>query len=206
MKPIRRLITAVLLFALSVPTALAADPVLVISGSGYYFLVQDSAGKPVLSPFADVVNLEGQLPPPPPPGSNLTQLVQRLTSQVGDPTTAYALAKVYELVREGVENGTINHSRAFEAVSAATDAVLSKQSATEAWAPWRSAVGDELARLHRDGKLSTKADYVRVLGEIESGLSNATSLPGILDRIDLDRLIQLIELIIRLISTFSATE
>ena len=167
-------------------------------------------------------------PTPPPAPSPFEAEVERITRAAltsgGSLTTGAALSSVYSLVADGVANGTITTANALPAVKAATDAVLATQADRASWANWRVSLGDALTTLQASGALSTPKQFSDALRSIATGLNRATgfkgpaaavaklepgnvTLPqalayGILDGIDLAKLIELIKLIVELLKIF----
>lgn len=188
---------------------------LLIVGSNpttYHLVHRDKSGNVTLTKVTQVIQLDGTggpgdpLPPidPTPPTSDpLRSVVQKLTQAVNDPTTARAMAAVYDLVADQLENGGLKEDKAFAAVKAATDLVMTQQQAEKKWEEWRRLVGNEIIKLQQDGRLKTKKEMIAAFRSIEGGLQDVTLQRGILDNINWERLIELIKLIITLISSFS---
>ena len=111
-----------------------------------------------------------------------------------------------------VSDGSIPPDQALGAIKAATNLVLNEMADKEAWGPWRTAVGEALTKLQQEGSLTTKAHYVAAFREIASGLNAATGhnpaslrappANGILDGIDIAKIIELIKLILELLKLF----
>ncbi|GEM_PF-2743959 len=184
----------------------AVADVLLVTKSGYYLLKTGSDGVPYVEQIDQVIKLDepeapGPNPPQPPkdPFEKLKRLASSEAAKVNEPTTRKALAKVYGMVADRIESGDLDYSRAFEAVSAASDAVLGVTDSAEKWAPWRKAVSDEIARLQQQGKLVGKEGTLKALRAIESGLD----VEGLGENIDWERLLKLIELILKILLSFN---
>ena len=208
---------------LAAPVAAAiADDVLIVSKAGYHLLTSDAAGAPVLRPIARVIVLDqAPAPPPSPPGPPLNPVAaesKRLTDAAlargGTKNTGARISAVYGLVASSVNDGSIPLASALQAVKIGTDAALFGQADAAAWAAWRTEVGDQLTKLQQEGSLATKAQYVGVLKDIETGLNASTGFPGvakasllppgegILDGIDIAKIIELIKLLLELFKLF----
>lgn len=148
----------------------------------------------------------------------ITKLAQAAITSGGSKTTGAALSSVYSLVSSGVSDGSIAQDKAFEAVKKASDAVLSIQSDGAKWATFRTEVGKALTALAADGSLTTKAQIAAALQSVANGMNAATGFTGqpaafakagekdagILDGIDVAKLIELVKLIMELLKLFGA--
>lgn len=175
--------------------------------------------------LAEVSTLPNPNPNPiPSPGSPFEQEVERITRAAlaagGTKTTGAAISSAYSFVADAVANGSILPANALPAVRAATDMILSNQADRAAWQVWRTSIGDALTVL----PLTTKEQYVATLRSVSAGMNQATGFspttaqlvdfanakikasalaaPGILDGIDLAKLIELIRLILDLLKMF----
>ena len=170
-------------------------------------------------------------PPVDPDLSPFAQEVQRQTAAVlqagGSKTTGAALSAVYSLVSGGVADGSIAPDKAFSATKAGTDAIMAAQADRDKWTKWRTDMSTALNTLQGQGLLTTKEQIAGVLGDISNGLDKATGntlepravakikaadawafdtvdgkADGILDGIDLAKLIELIKLVMELLKLF----
>lgn len=145
----------------------------------------------------------------------------------GSLTTGAAFSEVYGLVSAGVANGTIDHNRCLEAVNLGTAHILSRSADAKQWSTFELLTRNSLQIFDGQGKLQTKEDYAKVLKEASNGLNRVTghknvgmslltldvSTPGklaaavkangILDGIDLAKLMELIEFIVKLFKLFA---
>lgn len=177
------------------------------------------------------VKLSGGQPSPPnvpptnpPPGnpSPFEAEIERMTRDVlskgGTQTTGAALSSVYSLVADEVLAGRIEPASALPAIKAGTNLVLAKQADAAAWAGWRTSVGDALTQL----PLDTKEQMWSAIRQVANGLNRATGFnvspaelvswgpgrlaiekaDGILDGIDLAKLVELIKAVMELIKLF----
>lgn len=208
--------------------ATAEDVAVLLDNSkpGTYLVTVDAAGVVKAVPLAGVVRVGKPSTPPidPPPHDPtafeeaITKLAQAAITSGGSKTTGAALASVYSLVSSGVSDGSIAPDKAFEAVKKASDAVLSIQSDGAKWATFRTDVGKALTALAADGSLATKAQIAAALQSVANGLNAATGFTGqpaafakldpknagVLDGIDIAKLIELIKLIMELMKLFGA--
>ena len=201
MKPRTALLT---MAAMLVIAATATASILIITSSGYYTLSEDSSGVPVIQKVDQVIRLSGDPDDPtdpPPPTSTYAEL-QRVaaveSAKIDDNTTAKAISEIYKMVGDRVADGSIKPDDSFKAVSSATDAVLKVTGTADKWTAWRGAITNELVKLKQTGKLKTKADHVAALGAVRRGLESK----GLFDNIDLEKLIELIKLIMSIIAMF----
>ena len=185
--------------------------------------------------IVDLTGVTGpEVPAPPPPGTTaFERAIQAQTAGViqagGSKTTAAGISAAYSLVSEAVTKGDIPHAKAFDAVKAATDTVLALQPDNDKWTTWRNDLGKALTTLGSQGHLDTKEQVAGILKEISRGIDLATggSIPkasdfvqmdldnidrgdgkadGILDGIDLQRLMELIKFVIEILKLFGITK
>jgi hypothetical protein len=203
----------------------AAEDVAVLldnSKPGTYLVTVDAAGVVSAVPLKVVRVGKPSTPPPPvepnkPFESAIQQLAQKALDGGGSKTTGAALSSVYSLVSSGVSDGSVSPDKAFEAVKKASDTVIAVQPDGAKWATFRTEVGKALTSLAADGSLTTKAQIAAALQSIATGMNKATGFDGspaelarldpanagILEGIDIAKLIELIKLIIELIEAFS---
>ncbi len=204
--------------------ATAEDHAVIIDDSkpGTFLMTVDASGGVTVVPLR--VTRVGKPSPPVDPQPHdptafeeaITKLAQAALTSGGTKTTGAALSSVYSLVSSGVSDGSIAPDKAFEAVKKATDTVLSIQSDGAKWATFRTEVGKALTALAADGSLTTKAQIAAALQSIANGMNEATGFTGqpaafaragvkdagILDGIDIAKLIELIKLIMELMKLF----
>ena len=157
---------------------------------------------------------------------NIRLLTVKALDQGGTKTTGAALSSVYSLVSKGVRNETIKPAQVRDKISDTIDAVMTFQADHRAWEQWRTWVSEMLATGEQRGSLQTADDWADVCELISQGLDKATGFnaataeelvklkgnreaqlaydtdgkaDGILDGINLDQIIRLIELIMRLL-------
>lgn len=196
-----RLLSALLLCLFSA-SALAADaPALLITKAGYYYVVTDDAGKPVLVQITNVVRIGDAPPnvpnppdtPTPPPASNPTaDLVKRLAGEVNDPAGAKALALVYRTIGDKHEKGEVKTEDVFPAIKAATDQVLAAINAGPKWAGFRSKLGEEITRKLQAGELQHPRDYTRFCADVAAGLEGSAPAETALSPELIQTIVQLI--------------
>jgi hypothetical protein len=172
-------------------------------------------------------------PPPTPFELEVERVTNTALAAGASKVTAAALSSVYSLVSVEVAEGRITPANALPAVSAATNAVLAAQADRATWSPWRTSVSGALTTLAQQGALSTKEQYASALKQIATGINSATGVTvdpsdalkqptserairaiqaslerrgqlGILDGIDLAKLIELIKLVMELLKLFGA--
>jgi len=169
-------------------------------------------------------------PVDPDPMAEFIEEIRKATADAlalgGSKTSGAALSAVYSLVGSGVADGSIAPGVAFTAVRAASDKVLAGQPDKDKWTVFRTRVSNSLNALKADGLLETKEQVSGILANIAKGIDKATGqsldakalgratkgeagaydtdgkADGILDGIDLAKLIELIKLIIELLKIF----
>lgn len=195
MKPLALL---TFLMAAMVATNVNADTskkVLLIFG-GKYFLIDVSSGTPQIGELTNVVTLDGTVPPPPPAGTR--QKVKALTDTVGDPLVARAVAQgVYgnDTIQGQLNDGRITWQQALGIIKSATDLAVAQSDKPDEWATWRKGLGKIIADLTREGKLSSAADQVTFLNDVEAGMNMSVGNAAV----DFEKLLELITRIIGLI-------
>ena len=172
-------------------------------GKTYYLKVVVAADGTVTHTVLPVSN--GGTPtdptPNPNPNPNPTSLeakVARWTAQVQTkPETIGALiASSRALLRPRVESGDIAFTDVFtgkKLFSKAYDTILTAQGEMDAWKEWRTKLGNELATLTQDKKLDEKDEVTATLKSIEDGLQQHLARSGLLERIDVGKIIVLIK-------------
>jgi hypothetical protein len=157
---------------------------------------------------------------PPPTDETFDQAVTRFTrvalASGGTKTTGAALSSVYSLVSSGVSDGSITPTKALEAVRQGSNIVIAEQEDGAKWKTFRDSVGSALTTLANEGKLTTKQEISSVLKRISDAMNVATgfsgnpaelatedpSTAGILDGIDIAKIIELIKLVMELLKLF----
>jgi hypothetical protein len=186
MKRLCALAVAALVALASIPAALG-QAVVIEKGNAadgrYYYVVTVAGGAMAVAPLPkSAVTSIGQGPttptdPAPPPTSTLAQWTRTQTlatiSSGGTAETAAGIATVYDLVGTAVENGSIPQDQALDAITGTINLLLGTRADKDKWAGFRSAIAAELNRMIQDGKLTTKAQFVATLGDIEAGMKAA---------------------------------
>lgn len=202
----------------------AAEVAVVLDDSkpGTFLVTVGADGSIAVNPIRVVRPGSNPSPPTDPPttGTPFEAEVEKQTKAVltagGTATTGAALSSVYSLVADEVAAGRIAPASALPAVKSATDLVMTKQADAAAWTPWRAAVGDALTILQGQGSLGTKEQFAAALRQVSNGLNKATGFKGnpqgllalkpaqlgILDNIDLAKIVELIKLVMELLKLF----
>lgn len=174
----------------------------------------------------------GPIVPPttPPPGvpSSLEAEAEAQTKAAmaagGSITTAAAFCESYFLVASGVtqEPPTIDHKRSLEAANFGAKFILINAPDSAKWTTFELFVRNKLQVLDGQGAFQTKSDYAGALKAVSAGITRATgykpagkalldrdySSParrvaaGILDGINLEKLMEWIDFIIKLFQMF----
>lgn len=213
-------------FCLSCATASAADVAVLVDDAkpGTFLLTVNADGSVTVNPIR--VIRPGQNPGPPtvPPPVNPSPFALEVKAQAqtaldsgATKTTGAAISSVYSLVSGGVADGSIATDKAFEALKQATDLVVNTQPDKDKWTKFRADLSAAVTALRNEGKLATKDQIAAALKDVSVGINLATGFKsdpsalatqinpktaGILDGIDLGRLIELIKLIMELLKLF----
>jgi hypothetical protein len=221
-----------ILAVLLLPSLALAEPFVLDLPPGTHNLTITVAADGTVSarPLRTVTVGPTKPPPVDPDPDPFVEEVRKQTAAViaagGSRTTGAALSAVYSLVSGGVADGSIAPDNAFSATKAGTDAIMAAQADRDKWTKWRADISTALNTLQGQGLLTTKEQIAAVLGDISKGLDKATGntlepravakiqpgaefafdkdgkADGILDGIDLAKLIELIKLIVELLKLF----
>lgn len=158
-------------------------------------------------------------PPTTEPNKELIAQIKTETQTVltagGTKTSGAAIASVYSLVSDKVSKGEIALDKWPAALSQATDAVFIIQQDKAQWKTFRDRLGASLTAIQQRGALDTKEEVASTLKDIATGMNQATGFSatrhldknartekGILDGIDIEQIMKLIELILKLLEAF----
>lgn len=184
----------------------AEPPALLVTKTGFYLVVTDDAGVPVLVKVQKVITIgdTGGIPVPPdtpdtpPQPPAVTTQVQAWAAEVNHPVGAQALGLVYSTIADSLRDGKIEAGDAFPAVKKATEQVLPMAGGVERWAGFRAKLGDLITLKLQKGELQHSKDYERFLREVAAGLNAATATEPALDPQVIQKIIQLILLILQI--------
>ena len=198
--------TAALLGGFGLQLQAAEPPALLVTKAGFYYIVTDDAGVPVLVKVTKVITvgdtggipLPPDTPPVPPQTPAVTVQVQAWAAEVNHPVGAQALSLVYSTVADSLKDGKLDPADAFPAVKKATDQVLPLAGGAERWAGFRSKLGDLITLKLQKGELQHPKDYEKFLREVATGLSGSAAEAPALDPTVIQKIIQLILLILQI--------
>lgn len=215
------------LFACLCSSASAADINLIVSGGKYHQVTKDAAGNPVTKVVTvQIMNLDGTEPSPGPsdpqnPASGFESIASKLTTDAvksgGTATTAAAISSVYSVVSDSVAKGDTAPDKALPAVNFLLDGLLNTQADVAKWAAFRISLGNEFDKVRQDGLLKTKEQYAKAFQDVASGINKAVGFngsltepkqtidpnSGLLDSINIPKLMELIKFIMELWKLFS---
>lgn len=217
----KRLVMALLMLGLLLPSMALAEIIVIKiddSKDGDY-LVSVKDGVVTANPIKRVITLGPNSQPedPLPPNVPFEKAIQDLTKTTldngGSKTTGAGIAAVYSLVSSGVSDGSITTDKWVSAVNAGTNAILAAQGDAAKWKSFRDDLSKVLTALSNQGLLDSKAEISGVLKNVANGMNAATGFTGnpaetvrldpdkagILDGIDLAKLIELIKMIIEIL-------
>jgi hypothetical protein len=198
--------TAALLGGFGLPIQAAEPPALLITKAGFFYIVTDDAGVPVLVKVTKVISIgdTGGIPVPPdtpdvpPQPPAVTVQVQAWAAEVNHPVGAQALGLVYSTVADSLRDGKIDPADSFPAVKKATEQVLPLAGGAERWAGFRAKLGDLITLKLQKGELQHAKDYERFLREVAAGLNSSAAEAPALDPAVIQKIIQLILLILNI--------
>lgn len=193
---------------------------------GTYFLTVTDAGVTVrkislLQSGTTPTDPDDPVDPPPPAGTPFEKEISRITKTAldagGTKTTGAGISAIYSLTADAVSSGQVPPDKALEAVRAGTNLVLSTAADKETWKTWRQSLSDALAALQQDGALKTKEQWTATLRSVSKGMNAVTGFtgdtrnpramaesgPGILDGIDISKIIELIKMFLELLKIFT---
>ena len=183
----------------------AEAPALLVTKAGFYYIVTDEAGVPVLVKVTKVITVgDGGLPGPPdtpdvpPQPPAVTTQVAAWAAEVNHPVGAQALGLVYSTIADSLRDGKIDPADAFPAVKKATEQVLPMAGGVERWSGFRSKLGDLITLKLQKGELQHSKDYERFLREVAAGLNSSAAESPALDPAVIQKIIQLILLILQI--------
>ena len=197
------LLAAAALLGVGSVSQAAEPPALLVTKAGFYYVVTDDAGVPVLVKVTKVITVGdtggNPLPPdtPPQPPAVTTQ-VKAWAAEVNHPVGAQALAVVYSTVADSLKEGKLDPGDAFPAVKKATEQVLPLAGGAERWTGFRTKLGDLITLKLQNGELQHSKDYERFLREVAAGLNDSASQSPALDPAVIQKIIQLILLVLQI--------
>lgn len=188
-----------------------------------YTVTTDGKGGAVIVPLVGLVKVGQPNPNPvpvplpvPPPGNptvfetQIQKLTQAALDKGGTKTTGAGLSEIYSRTAAGVADGSIPLDKSYTAIRDTTKALLAIQGEADKWAAWDEAIDESITIWRAQGKPA--AHFVTVYREVASGSNRATGYKGnaaaypaekgIFDGINIEQIIKLIELIMKLLTLF----
>lgn len=179
--------TLLLLLLVLVPIgfATAAQPVLVVTPSGFFFLEVGNDGVPINVAVERVVDLRGSPAPdepePPVVDTALAKQVRDLAKQVADANGSQALALVYTQSSEAIADGLVPVATALDAVRKATDQALGLVGTAAKWESFRSSLSTIATERIQRGELTTPKQMAGFMKAIAVGLESSADGSTALD-------------------------
>ena len=183
----------------------AEPPALLVTPAGYYFVVLDDGGEPVLVKVTNVVNVcgapplpgpgPGPNPPQPPPPTNVETQVREWAREVNHPTGAQVLGLVYLTIADQLKAGNLPYDKAAEAIKGGSDQALKLVNAVEQWAGWRTKVGNLLTAEMQAGRVRDAATMEAFLRACGNALNSSASAAPAMDP-------ELLRLIVQIVIQF----
>ena len=157
-------------------TILASEPplpVLIVSDTGYTWMIQDAKGKPVIYEFSQVIVL-GKSPtsPPVPPvsGFGLDAIIRKQVAELS-PTGKMDLPGIIKGLNYTIEMIKANSFKTTGEVEAVAAALMTAEIKDKAdWKVLGTATDEALVKLQKSGKIKTVTDYGQALAEIAKAL------------------------------------
>lgn len=153
-------------------TALATGP-LTITPSGYYLTVVDSDGKPNYVKIETVIDLTNNPDPTPEEPKVNVELVKRTKAwaeEVGDPSSAQAIAAVYAHIRGALTDGVLTPDTVWNPLKQATDSALGVIQDGKDWSKFRSSLTEVFTIAQQKGQLSTTEQIALILLSVQQGV------------------------------------
>ena len=143
----------------------------------------------------------GPGPVDPPIVAGLSKKVADWAGAVDDPTGRRGLSAVYSTVAVHVASGSIKPGRALAAIKATSDAALRAAGTFREWKPFRDQLSAAIVDLRARGDLKDdKTSIGKFLSDVKRGLDAESRMAR--KKIDLERLLRILELILPIILRF----
>lgn len=173
---------------------------LVITDQGYFFVTANSDGTLVQTKVTQVMDLRTgsnptPIPTPPDVSDPIAKQVKGWAAEIGDPTSAQALAIAYREV--GKVSAGQSRENVMTALRMASDSVLQSTSGTEKWKPWRTKVSGLIDAEEAKGPI----DWQKFCESVAAGLEASAPSPALdaaLIKLIVDAVLQIIKLIFNL--------
>lgn len=192
----KRSLIGFLCFLVLASTTMAAGSALVLTDAGYQIMTVGPNGAVLspVTPIGSVVDLRtGVTPVPGPTPPDVTTdpiatQVKAWSAEVGDPTSAQALALVYREV--GKASAGQSREKVQAALRQASDSVLAATGGTDRWKNWRSKVGGLIDAEEAKGPV----DYPKFCESVAKGLDTGAALDPALLQLIFTLVMQIIQL------------
>lgn len=167
----------ILLLCVVLPSLLLAEPPLIITEKGYYWM-DVRVDPPVLHKVSKVIDLtneddDDEPPPPPPPIDELEEvadLAEKLAEEANNPRVAKAIAAIYGETAKGIDNGNLTVELGMTSIRMSIEVLLDFEDVKEQWQPFRDQIGAKLDELKEAGLFDTPKEAVAALQAVQSGL------------------------------------
>ena len=170
-------------------------------GDGDYHIKVENGVASLVGPFVLIPVTPMPIPPGPTPlpQTDLRKASRDAANTINQPATARDLALTLTtmdvLAAEGIYSSGAEYSAA---CLAAVDKVLADRGQTQAWAPWKAAVGEVMTRMAQDGDLQSLADYRSAYDQMNLGLQDSFR-DAELDSLDIATVLEIVQLVIEAI-------
>lgn len=222
----KRLVSYLLMFCVigSGSIATAADYQFLVKDGKYFLVNQGDPTQPNKAVTVQFTYLNGgpTVPPLDPPTTpvGLQAIAGKLITDAikagGTSTTAAAISSVYSVVADSVSEGKTKPEDALPAVKFLLSGLLPTQADAAKWTVFQDELGKAFDTLRQNGVLSTKDQYVKAFKDVSAGINAAIGFngsltdpdqtidpnSGILDKIDLTKLMELIKFLLELWKAF----
>lgn len=195
-----RSLLLVFMTLLAIPSAVASDPVLVISGSNYYVIV-DQGGIPTTVRVNHVIRWGDSTPLPPtdpddpetpedtapkpegtPDNQELAELVQKWAATVAEPLEAQKVGFVLATLYDGLKTDKIKPDRAIPILSTVLSQVVGSS-----WDSFRESLTEQTTAIAQEGRLGTKVQVLNYLASVRYGVEmSAAGTPSISPEVTID--------------------
>ena len=169
-------------------------------GDGDYHIKVENGVASLVGPFVLIpVTPQPGPGPMPPPQTDLRKASRDAANTINQPATARDLALTLTTMDVLAQEGIYSSGEAYSAAcSAAIDKVLEDRGQTQAWVPWKSAVGEIMTRMAQDGDLQSLSDYRGAYDQMNLGLQDSFR-DAELDSLDIADVLEIVQLVIEAI-------
>lgn len=222
----KNLVTSLMVVCSLASFASAADYQFLVKDGKYFLVNQGDPTQPNKAVSVQFTYLNGgptvpPLDPPTSPAGLQAVASKQVTDAIkagGTSTTAAAISSVYSIVADSVAEGKTTPENALPAVNFLLSGLLPTQADSAKWATFQTELGKAFDTLRQDGVLKTKEQYAKAFKDVAAGINTAIGFngsltapdqqldpnAGILDKIDMAKLMELIKFLLEIWKLFKS--